>query len=775
MIYNNNLNSLKDINSRISILEMIEKIKNGGIVWQRTGNFSWKTIQKQDGDIWEMVISRQQDNYAGTPEFSESKNLTSERVVLDFKKNNNHYFSIDSYFDSNIFELYNELAGDDDYLKDKLLLLDLNNQNLINELGSRTPTIYSIQTSGGLVASNIILRIFDEFSIGGIKLTRTSSDTQIIYPVHKLNGPRGILVHNDKVFIANEGNPECVVVQLQNEQGASLGYQYKIEGNGWLNVIQRSFNLEVNYNKKIELSHPSFSLCRVPLKGERGVPGSLKKKLYSIGFHSLKLDVVDTEKLVVTKTIDLDLGACAIDCNINIYHLYVAETKLDLNNKNWRWDLLFGPDYPDNTPNLTEPIVPKVLSEGPPYRTIQDVPVGVQGKPSVSKLTVIDIRTEEEIDSVDFDECSFSDMIVDLNTNFIYLADAGNNKVYALDPLRNFQIMNIFETGEMPISLQIIRNQLYCVNAKSNNVEIFELASWQKIGTINSPWNHPVKIRINSKTSLAYLALYGEYGFFGNSIAVIDTWEDKIVKFINVGFGPWDIDLDESANVLYVTNYLSNNTTAVDLSNDALNFFDPRFETINITPESFGLKISGSAVLKTGREDTREMSGGVSIRPGNLSSSGSVYVSKIPVIVSPKRSVDLIKFCKAISPASPDIFVFDDNNKINCYGTINATTPKYISFSVSSSKQLSYVDLKSLSGGDGVAFFAIQAGSFWSAGLNTNSMLAYGHISASNLNTNLLNTLTKQATLPLSSGFYTIWMNQTGSSITNFRLMIGLI
>jgi hypothetical protein len=133
------------------------------------------------------------------------------------------------------------------------------------------------------------------------------------------------------------------------------------------------------------------------------------------------------------------------------------------------------------------------------------------------------------------------------------------------------------------------------------------------------------------------------------------------------------------------------------------------------------------------------------------------------------------KFCKAISPASPDIFVFDDNDKINCYGTINATTPKYISFSVSSSKQLGYVDLKSLSGGDGVAFFAIQAGSFWSAGLNTNSMLAYGHISASNLNTNLLNTLTKQATLPLSSGFYTIWMNQTGSSITNFRLMIGLI
>jgi hypothetical protein len=98
----------------------------------------------------------------------------------------------------------------------------------------------------------------------------------------------------------------------------------------------------------------------------------------------------------------------------------------------------------------------------------------------------------------------------------------------------------------------------------------------------------------------------------------------------------------------------------------------------------------------------------------------------------------------------------------------------YVTFTVGTN-DIAALYLTKYVGLDLIAFFAIQEGDAWTVGQNVNQMLTYGHLGSGGgipVGSNILagNTLRPGAVTLTANTTYTMWIQQTGSNITEYAL-----
>lgn len=104
-----NQDDLKLLYKRISVLEMIEKFKAGGLVWNQLGPAQFRTTVEQDA-VWDITMT---------------KNFLTGVVTVDFAKNATFFYSMTSEDDSGISTFFEEVVGDEDFQKDQDLWNDV--------------------------------------------------------------------------------------------------------------------------------------------------------------------------------------------------------------------------------------------------------------------------------------------------------------------------------------------------------------------------------------------------------------------------------------------------------------------------------------------------------------------------------------------------------------------------------------------------------------------------------------------------------------------------
>jgi hypothetical protein len=125
-------------------------------------------------------------------------------------------------------------------------------------------------------------------------------------------------------------------------------------------------------------------------------------------------------------------------------------------------------------------------------------------------------------------------------------------------------------------------------------------------------------------------------------------------------------------------------------------------------------------------------------------------------------------------PITPSVGQVYSPGELKLHNTVVNIDKDYVSFTTGSDP-ITAIYLTKYVGVDLIAFFAIQAGAAWTVGNDTNQMVTYGHLGSGGglavgsniLAGNPLNPLT--ATLSANTE-YTIWIQQTGSNLTEYVL-----
>ena len=120
---------------------------------------------------------------------------------------------------------------------------------------------------------------------------------------------------------------------------------------------------------------------------------------------------------------------------------------------------------------------------------------------------------------------------------------------------------------------------------------------------------------------------------------------------------------------------------------------------------------------------------------------------------------------------------------LKIYNTVvNSNQPSgdkdYVSFTTGSSP-ISVIYLTKYVSTDTIAFFAIQLGSAWTAGQDVSQMITYGHLGSGGglpVGSNILagNPLYPQAAILAANTTYTMWIQQTGVTLTEYVLSTSL-
>jgi hypothetical protein len=146
----------------------------------------------------------------------------------------------------------------------------------------------------------------------------------------------------------------------------------------------------------------------------------------------------------------------------------------------------------------------------------------------------------------------------------------------------------------------------------------------------------------------------------------------------------------------------------------------------------------------------------------------SITINGVPVELG--SSVSLASYSPDYSgnPGQPTAISYTQGH-LNIEGDVVSGDVDYVTFTVGSSA-ISSLYLTHYNGTDGIAFFAIQQGSSWTAGQNTNQMVAYSHFgpgasSGYRVNDNIL--AGQNVTLAANTT-YTMWIQQTGINLTKY-------
>jgi hypothetical protein len=125
-------------------------------------------------------------------------------------------------------------------------------------------------------------------------------------------------------------------------------------------------------------------------------------------------------------------------------------------------------------------------------------------------------------------------------------------------------------------------------------------------------------------------------------------------------------------------------------------------------------------------------------------------------------------------PINPSVGQIYSPGELKLHNTVVNVDKDYVSFTTGSDP-ITAIYLTKYVGVDLIAFFAIQAGTAWTAGNDITQMVTYGHLGSGGsmpVGTNILagNPLKTQAVTLAANTAYTIWIQQTGTNLTEYVL-----
>ena len=125
-------------------------------------------------------------------------------------------------------------------------------------------------------------------------------------------------------------------------------------------------------------------------------------------------------------------------------------------------------------------------------------------------------------------------------------------------------------------------------------------------------------------------------------------------------------------------------------------------------------------------------------------------------------------------PITPSVGQIYSPGELKLHNTVVNVDKDYVTFTTGSDP-ITAIYLTKYVGVDLIAFFAIQAGTAWTAGNDTTQMVTYGHLGSGGsmpVGSNILagNPLKPQAVTLAANTDYTIWVQQTGSNLTEYVL-----
>ena len=125
-------------------------------------------------------------------------------------------------------------------------------------------------------------------------------------------------------------------------------------------------------------------------------------------------------------------------------------------------------------------------------------------------------------------------------------------------------------------------------------------------------------------------------------------------------------------------------------------------------------------------------------------------------------------------PINPSVGQIYSPGELKLHNTVVNTDKDYVTFTTGSDP-ITALYLTKYVGVDQIAFFAIQAGTAWTAGNDITQMVTYGHLGSGGsmpVGTNILagNPLKTQAVTLAANTAYTIWIQQTGTNLTEYVL-----
>ena len=121
-------------------------------------------------------------------------------------------------------------------------------------------------------------------------------------------------------------------------------------------------------------------------------------------------------------------------------------------------------------------------------------------------------------------------------------------------------------------------------------------------------------------------------------------------------------------------------------------------------------------------------------------------------------------------PSNPTISQVYSSGELRLHNTVVSTDKDYVRFTTGPDP-ITAIYLTKYVSVDQIAFFAIQAGAAWTVGQDTTQMVAYGHLGPGAPGYGIGdNILAPQSATLLANTQYTIWIQQTGTNLTEYVL-----
>ena len=329
----------------------------------------------------------------------------------------------------------------------------------------------------------------------------------------------------------------------------------------------------------------------------------ITNKLYVANQFSNTISVIDIEKSIVEKNIDV--GNSPYDVDVNPFSNRIYSSNRDSNS-------ISVIDGFTNNELTAIPVGKSPLGIGINLATSWIYVANFNS----GTITVIDAIDNHIIKSLKFATLPY-DIVINPHTNKVYVTDLGKNSVLVLDGSNNTLISTI-PVGSKPSALAINTqtNTIYVSNFLNNSVSVINGTS-NKLETNIKVKDNPVGIAVNPRTNKIYVN-----NLVDNSVSVINGETNKVIEnislepaiiasginnpFINIPLKVTfpliasKITVDPVSNFTYVTNTRTNGIMTIDGKSDKIvaKIF------IDIKPENSGNVKCNDIILGSGDSAT---------------------------------------------------------------------------------------------------------------------------------------------------------------------------
>jgi YVTN family beta-propeller protein len=329
----------------------------------------------------------------------------------------------------------------------------------------------------------------------------------------------------------------------------------------------------------------------------------ITNKLYVANQFSNTISVIDIEKSIVEKNIDV--GNSPYDVDVNPFSNRIYSSNRDSNS-------ISVIDGFTNNELTAIPVGKSPLGIGINLATSWIYVANFNS----GTITVIDAIDNHIIKSLKFATLPY-DIVINPHTNKVFVTDLGKNSVLVLDGSNNTLISTI-PVGSKPSALAINTqtNTIYVSNFLNNSVSVINGTS-NKLETNIKVKDNPVGIAVNPRTNKIYVN-----NLVDNSVSVINGETNKVIEnislepaiiasginnpFINIPLKVTfpliasKLTVDPVSNFTYVTNTRTNGIMTIDGKSDKIvaKIF------IDIKPENSGNVKCNDIILGSGDSAT---------------------------------------------------------------------------------------------------------------------------------------------------------------------------